>query len=139
MERHRTKRTVLRVELETLSEEFRLIKTKDDLDSDKECLAMVRYELEAITKELKQQDELIEPQVSDDDFAEEYRGVQKYQSLITRMWTQLGRLQRKSVSGGGTDNGSAMAVSSTSNVGPLTLPKMERQKTSGDRLQETPP
>ncbi|KAL1478003.1 hypothetical protein MTO96_035303, partial [Rhipicephalus appendiculatus] len=125
--------------METLSEELTLLKTRDNLESDKEeRIATVRYESEAIAKELKQQDEHIEPHVSDDDFTEEYAGVRKYQALITRMRTQLGRLQRKSVSGGCTDSGSATAVSSTSNAEPLMLPELERQKTSADRLHEIP-
>ncbi|KAL1445690.1 hypothetical protein MTO96_029057 [Rhipicephalus appendiculatus] len=100
MGRRRRKRTVLRVELETLSEELTLLKTTDDLESEKEeRIATVRYELEAIAIELKLQDELIEPNVSDDDFTEEYADVRKYQALITRMRTRHGRLQRNSVPG----------------------------------------
>ncbi|KAL1416503.1 hypothetical protein MTO96_027867 [Rhipicephalus appendiculatus] len=141
MESHRTKRTILHVELETLSKELTLLKTRYDLGSDKEeCIATVKYELDAIAKELKQQDELIEPHVNNDDFVEEYAGVRKYQALITSIRTRLGRLQRKSVSGGGADNGSATAVSSIGNAGPLTLPELECQKTSGDRdpMKTTP-
>ncbi|KAL1446676.1 hypothetical protein MTO96_028790 [Rhipicephalus appendiculatus] len=54
------------------------------------------------------------------------------------MRTRLGDLKQKSVSGGGADNGSITALSSTSNTGPLKLPELERQKFSGDRLEETP-
>lgn len=98
----------------------------------------VRDQLEAIAKELKQQDALIEPHVSDNDFAVEYGGMQKYQALIIRTWTRLGRLQRKSMSSGGTDNESAMALSFTSNAGRLKVPKLELQKFSGNSLEETP-
>ncbi|KAH7955838.1 hypothetical protein HPB52_004155 [Rhipicephalus sanguineus] len=47
-------------------------------------IVTVRDQLEAIAKELKQQDALIEPHVSDNDFAVEYGGMQKYQALIIR-------------------------------------------------------
>ncbi|KAH7943617.1 hypothetical protein HPB52_009563 [Rhipicephalus sanguineus] len=41
------------------------------------------------------------------------------------------------MTGGGTDNGSTKAPSSTGNTGPLMLPELERQKISGGRLEET--
>ncbi|KAH7969957.1 hypothetical protein HPB52_023090 [Rhipicephalus sanguineus] len=91
-------------------------------------------ELEVIAKDLKHQDALIDPHVTDDDFAEECAGVRKYQALITRMRTRLEHLQRKSLSGGGTVNGSTTALSSTSSASPLKLPKLELQKFNGDRV-----
>ncbi|KAL1419404.1 hypothetical protein MTO96_005139 [Rhipicephalus appendiculatus] len=135
MERLQTKRTLARVDLEKLSDELMLLKTTDDLEPEQEDrIAEIRAELEVIAKDLKQQDALIDPHVSGDDFAEECAGVRKYQALLTRMRTRLGRLQRRSLSGGGMVNGSTTALSSTSSAWPLKLPKLELQKFNGDRL-----
>ncbi|KAH6920532.1 hypothetical protein HPB50_028481 [Hyalomma asiaticum] len=76
-----------------------------DATEDRRCLgassrnriAEMKEELEALAKEMKQLDALIEPHVCDEDLAEEYGGVRKNQGLITRMRTRLERLQRKSI------------------------------------------
>ncbi|KAH6930023.1 hypothetical protein HPB50_008094 [Hyalomma asiaticum] len=89
----------------------------------------MREELEALAKEIKQLDALIEPHVCDDEIAEEYGGLRRNQGLITRIRTRFERLQREST----TDADSTTAVSSASNAGSLKLPKLELQKLIGDR------
>ncbi|KAL1476337.1 hypothetical protein MTO96_036580 [Rhipicephalus appendiculatus] len=101
MERLPTKRTLARVDLQKLSDELMMLRTTDDLEPEQEDrIAEIRAEMEVIAKDLKHQDALIDPHVSDDDFAEECAGVRKYQALITRMRTRLEPLQRKSLSDG---------------------------------------
>ncbi|KAH7939136.1 hypothetical protein HPB52_007147 [Rhipicephalus sanguineus] len=98
MERLQTKRNLAPVDLQKLSDQLTLLKTTDDLEPEHEDrIAEITAELEVIAKD---QDALIDPHVSDDDFAEECVGVRKYEALITRMRTRLERLQRKSLSGG---------------------------------------
>ncbi|KAG0424992.1 hypothetical protein HPB47_027812, partial [Ixodes persulcatus] len=105
MERLQAKRTVSRAELLRLSEEVSALSTTEDLDPHLEDrIAEIRDELDALAKEIKQQDALIEPHVRDNAIAEEYGGVRKHQALITRTRTRLERLQRKNTTVGGTDN-----------------------------------
>ncbi|KAG0428041.1 hypothetical protein HPB47_024953, partial [Ixodes persulcatus] len=112
MERLQAKRTVSRAELLRLSEEVSALSTTEDLDPHLEDrIAEIRDELEALAKEIKQQDALIEPHVRDNAIAEEYGGVRKHQALITRTRTRLERLQRKNTTVGGTDNATACFIS----------------------------
>ncbi|KAH6936876.1 hypothetical protein HPB50_023832 [Hyalomma asiaticum] len=84
MERLQTKRTVTRVELQKLSDELMQLRIADALELHQEDrIAEMKEELEALAKEMKQLDALIEPHVCDEDLAEEYRGVRKNQGLIT--------------------------------------------------------
>ncbi|KAH6920610.1 hypothetical protein HPB50_028404 [Hyalomma asiaticum] len=84
MERLQTKRTVTRVELQKLSDELMQLRTADALELHQEDrIAEMKEELEALAKEMKQLDALIEPHVCDEDLAEEYGGVRKNQGLIT--------------------------------------------------------
>ncbi|KAH6939825.1 hypothetical protein HPB50_021870 [Hyalomma asiaticum] len=86
MERLQTKRTVTRVELQKLSDELMQLRTADALELHQEDrIAEMKEELEALAKEMKQLDALIEPHVCDEDLAEEYGGVRKNQGLITRL------------------------------------------------------
>ncbi|KAH7936100.1 hypothetical protein HPB52_018253 [Rhipicephalus sanguineus] len=72
MERLQTKRSLARVDLQKVSDELMLLKTTDDLEQEHEDrIAEIRAELEVIAKDLKHQDALIDPHVTDDDFAEE--------------------------------------------------------------------
>ncbi|KAH6927143.1 hypothetical protein HPB50_000004 [Hyalomma asiaticum] len=84
MERLQTKRTVTRVELQKLSDELMQLRTADALELHQEDrIAEMKEELEALAKEMKQLDALIEPHVCDEDLTEEYGGVRKNQGLIT--------------------------------------------------------
>ncbi|KAH6941972.1 hypothetical protein HPB50_026066 [Hyalomma asiaticum] len=86
MERLQTKRTVTRVELQKLIDELMQLRTADALELHQEDrIAEMKEELEALAKETKQLDALIEPHVCDEDLAEEYGGVRKNQGLITRV------------------------------------------------------
>lgn len=135
MERLQAKRTVSRAELLRLSEEVSALSTTEDLDPHLEDrIAEIRDELDALAKEIKQQDALIEPHVRDNAIAEEYGGVRKHQALITRTRTRLERLQRKNTTVGGTDNASTTAASAANGAGHVKLPKLELQKFSGDKL-----
>ncbi|KAL1484803.1 hypothetical protein MTO96_032395 [Rhipicephalus appendiculatus] len=65
-----------------LSEELGPTEDGDDFEPDEEDrIATIRDVLEAIAKEMKQQDALFEPHVIDDVLAEEYGGVRNYQAL----------------------------------------------------------
>ncbi|KAH6941974.1 hypothetical protein HPB50_026068 [Hyalomma asiaticum] len=86
MERLQTKRTVTRVELQKLIDELMQLRTADALELHQEDrIAEMKEELEALAKEMKQLDALIEPHVCDEDLAEEYGGVRKNQGLITHL------------------------------------------------------
>ncbi|KAH6936243.1 hypothetical protein HPB50_015035 [Hyalomma asiaticum] len=71
-------------ELQKLSDELMQLRTADALELHQEDrIAEMKEELEALAKEMKQLDALIEPHVCDEDLAEEYGGVRKNQGLIT--------------------------------------------------------
>ncbi|KAG0443884.1 hypothetical protein HPB47_014425 [Ixodes persulcatus] len=80
IERLQAKRTVSRAELLRLSEEVSALLTTEDLEPNQEDrIVEIRDELDALAKEIKQQDALIEPHVRDDAIAGEYGGVRKHQ------------------------------------------------------------
>ncbi|KAG0432330.1 hypothetical protein HPB47_020910 [Ixodes persulcatus] len=61
-------------------------------------LAEIADELDALARELKEQDALIEVHVKNENLAEEYRAVRETQSVITRMRTRIRRLETRTSS-----------------------------------------
>ncbi|KAG0413492.1 hypothetical protein HPB47_009370 [Ixodes persulcatus] len=88
MKRLQTKRLVTRAEIERLSEEIQAAMSIEDFrPHHEERLAEITDELDALARELKEQDALIEVHVKNENLAEEYRAVRETQSVITRMRT----------------------------------------------------
>ncbi|XP_077553403.1 uncharacterized protein LOC144168258 [Haemaphysalis longicornis] len=97
-------------------------------------------EVEALARDLKQQDALIEPHVIDAGLAEEYETVRRSQSLVTRMRTRLRRMiERASPKECSVVDSDALSSSERPrNSGHLRLPKVELQKFNGNKLEWQP-
>lgn len=137
-----TKRKVTRDELRRLSEELLAFPTSEQgKPPDEDRLAEMAEEVEALARDLKQQDALIEPHVSDADLAEEYEMVRQGQSLVTRMRTRLRRMIERASPGRGNsvvDSDTLSRADSVRNSGHLRLPKLELQKFNGNKLEWQP-
>lgn len=141
MERLQTKRVVTRSEIQRLSEELQAMTTQDP-EPEQECrLEEIAEELEVLARELTEQNELIEPHVTNANLEEEYRGVQESQGLVTRMRTRIRRLERgtSSASGNNVHETNARATGQPEHrAGQLRLPKLELQRFNGNKLDWLP-
>lgn len=142
MERLQTKRLVTRTEIERLSEEIKAAVSIEDFQPHhEERLAEITDELDALARELKEQDELIEVHVKDENLAEEYRTVRETQSVITRMRTRIRRLESKttsSIESGIAESAEGSNTPTQSRAGQLKLPKLELQRYDGEKLNWLP-
>lgn len=141
MERLLTKRKVTRDELQRLSEELLAFPISEHGEPpDEDRLAEMAEEVEALARDLKQQDALIEPHVIDAGLAEEYETVRRSQSLVTRMRTRLRRMiERASPKESSVVDSDALSSSERPrNSGHLRLPKLELQKFNGNKLEWQP-
>lgn len=90
MERLQTERLVTRAEIERLSKEIQAaVSIENFRPHHEERLAEITDELDALARELKEKDALIEVYVKNENLAGEYRAVRETQSVITRMRTRL--------------------------------------------------
>lgn len=129
MERLQTKRLVTRAEIEHLSEEIQAAVSIDDFrPHHEERLAEITEKLDALARELKEQDALIEVHVKSENLAEEYRAVRETQSVITRMRTRLRRLETRtssSIESRVTETTERSTTQTQSRAGQLKLPKLK--------------
>ncbi|KAM7301461.1 uncharacterized protein ISCGN_016980 [Ixodes scapularis] len=83
MERLQTKRLVTRAEIEHLGEEIQAaVSIEDFRPHHEERLAEITDNLDALARELKEQDALIEVHLKSENLAKEYRAVRETQSLF---------------------------------------------------------
>lgn len=129
MERLQTKRLVTRAEIEHLSEEIQAAVSIEDFRPHREeRLAEITEKLDALARELKEQDALIEVHVKSENLAEEYRAVRETQSVITRMRTRLRRLETRtssSIESRVTETTERSTTQTQSRAGQLKLPKLK--------------